>query len=138
MASANPDHVEIVRALVERWNAGERGFESLPEYFDPAIELVSPFSSVVGEPYRGYAGMERWASDLDEQFAEWCISLDDVRQIGNQVIAIGTVNARGRASDIALQFASATVHRFGSDHRVTRMRIYPDVNEALEAVGLAE
>ena len=48
MASANSDHVEIVRALVERWNAGERGFESLPEYFDPAIELVSLGSFQVG------------------------------------------------------------------------------------------
>src|ERR1700680_2500898 len=91
------DRVAIIRALVERWNAGERGFEGFPEYFDPAIELESPLSSVVGEPYRGYAGMERWVRDLDEQFAEWCLKLDDVRQIGNQVIAIGTVDAGGRA-----------------------------------------
>jgi hypothetical protein len=131
------DHAEIVRALVERWNSGERAFESLTEYFDPAIELESPFSSVVGEPYRGYVGLERWVGDLDEQFAQWFIRLDDVRQIGYQVIAIGSVNARGRASDVALQFPSATVHDFGSDDRVTRMHIYPDVNEALKAVGLA-
>ena len=131
------DRVEIVRTLIERWNAGDRRAESLPEYFDPAVELESPLSSVVGEPYRGYAGVERWARELDEQFAEWRLSLDDARQSGNQVIAIVTVNARGRVSDIALQFPSAIVHDFGNDHRVTRMRIYPDVDEALEAAGLA-
>jgi hypothetical protein len=129
------DHAEIVRAIIERWNAGDRRVESFSQYFDPAIELESPLSSVVGEPYRGYAGLERWTRELDEQFAEWRVSVDDLRQIGDQVIAIVSVNARGRASDIALQFPSAIVHHFGNDHRVKRVRIYPDVNEALEAVG---
>jgi hypothetical protein len=132
------DHVETVRALIELWNAGDRRVELFPEYCDPAIELEGPLSSVVGEPYRGYAGLERWERDLDEQFAEWRIGIDDVRQVGNQVIAFVTVNARGRASDIALQFASASVAEFASDDRVTRVRIYPDVNEALKAVGLKE
>jgi SnoaL-like domain len=130
------DRVAIIRALIERWNVGERGSVSLPEYFDPAIELESPLSSVVDEPYRGYAGIEQWISDVDEQFAEWRIRLDDARQSGNQVIAIGTVNARGRASDIALQLPAASVHDFGSDDRVTRMHIYPTVEEAFKAVGL--
>jgi ketosteroid isomerase-like protein len=130
------DRVEIVRTLIERWNAGDRRAESLPEYFDPAVELESPLSSVVGEPYRGYAGVEHWMRDLEEHFAEWRIGVDEVRQTGNQVIAIVTINARGRASDIDLQFRSASVHHFGADHRLTRIRIYPDVNEALAAVGL--
>jgi hypothetical protein len=48
-------NLEAVRALLAGWNA---------------VELESPFSSVVGEPYRGYAGIEQWMHDLDEQFAE--------------------------------------------------------------------
>ena len=132
------ENVETVRALIELWNVGDRRVELFPEYCDPAIELEGPLSSVVGEPYRGYAGIERWERDLDEQFAEWRISIDDLRQVGNQVIAFVTVNARGRTSDIALHFASASVAQVGSDHRVTRVRIYPNVTDALKAVGLAE
>jgi ketosteroid isomerase-like protein len=131
------ENVQIVRALFEARSAG-LDFSSSATYFDPAIELESPLSSVVGEPYRGYAGMEQWIRDVDEQFAEWRMSLDDVREIGNQVIAIGSVNGRGRASGVALQFRSAIVFHFGSDDRITRARIFPDVNEALKAVGLAE
>ncbi len=130
------DHAEIVRELAARWNAGDRDVTAMSAYFDPAFELESPLSSVVGEPYRGYAGLERWMNDLDEQFAEWAINLEDVRCVGTQVIAIGTVNARGRASEIALRFTSATVSHFGSDHRVSRMHIYQNVDEAREAVGL--
>jgi SnoaL-like domain len=132
------DRVELVRTLIGRWNAGDHDLEDLPAYVDSAFELESPFSSVVGEPYRGYAGIEQWARDLDEQFAEWSIGLDDVRQIGNRVITIATIDARGRASDVTLRFRSASVFDFGSDDRVTRLRIYADVDEALKAVGLQE
>ena len=132
------DRVEIVRVLFEIWNAGDHGVGIFPEYFDPAIELESPFSSVVGEPYRGYAGMERWVSDLDEQFTLWSISPHEVRDIGNRVIALTTVNARGRASNISLEFPSAGVLDFAADDRVTRVRIYLDVSEALKVVGLDE
>ena len=132
------DRVALIRMLIGRWNAGDHDPEDLPEYVDSAFELESPFASVVGEPYRGYAGIEQWARDLDEQFAEWSIGLDDVRQIGNQVIAISTVDARGRASDVTLRFRSASIFDFASDDRVTRLRIYSDVDEALKAVGLEE
>ncbi len=133
-------NVETVRALIGLWNARDRGAlaRSLADYCDPAIELEGPLSSVSGETYRGYAGIERWVLDLDEQFLEWRISIDDVRHEGDQVIAIVTIDARGRASDVALNFPSASVIEFGTDDRVTRVRIYPDVNEALKAVGLEE
>ena len=129
-------NAEIVRALVDHWNAGVRSV--VTEYFDPAVELESPFSSVSGEPYRGHAGIEHWVRDVDEQFVEWQIDLDDVRDVGNTVIATASIQGRGRASGIDFQFSPAIVARFGSDDRITRARIYLDVNEALEAVRLSE
>jgi hypothetical protein len=132
------DRVDMARALFQRWNDGDHGAEVFPEYFDPAIELVSPFSSVAGEPYRGYAGMERWVSDLDEQFVVWSITPDELQMVGERVIALATVHARGRSSDIALQFPSAGVLDFAEDNRLTQIHIYLDVNEALKTVGLEE
>src|SRR5271165_3891681 len=126
------ERVEIVLALFERWNAGDHGVELFPDYFDPTIKLESPFSSVAGEPYRGYAGIERWVGDLDEQFSLWSISPQEVREIGNRVLALTTILARGRASDIALEFPSAGVLDFGDDDRLTRIHIYLDVDEALK------
>jgi len=80
-------NVEVVPALVERWNAGVREVPS--EHLDPGIELETPFSSVSGRPYRGYAGIERWLLDIDEQFSVWRIQLDDVRGASDAVIALG-------------------------------------------------
>jgi len=135
-SAMSQDRVDIVLALYEHWNAGDHGAELFPDYFDPAIELESPFSAVAGEPYRGYAGMEQWVGDLDEQFSLWSISPHEVREIDNRVLALTTVRARGRASDITLEFPSAGVLDFGGDDRLTRIRIYLDVDEALKAVGV--
>jgi len=135
MSQAN---VQTMYALVEQWNAGERGLDLVAEYCDPTIEFESPFSSVVGESYRGHAGIEQWARDVDEQFAEWRLSLNDVREIGDAVIAIGGVHGRGRASGVVFEFSSASVAYFGTDRRIRRLRIYLDVSEALAAVGLEE
>jgi hypothetical protein len=130
------ENVEVVRALAEHWNAGVRSV--LTEYLDPAVELETPFSSVAGTPYRGFAGIEQWLRDIDEQFSEWQSRHDDVREVGHTVIVIGSVHARGRASGIEFDLPYALVADFGSDHRIIRVRIHTDINAALEAVGLRE
>jgi ketosteroid isomerase-like protein len=132
-----PDPVQTSRALIELWNARDRPLARMCEFFDPAIELHSPLSSVAGEPYRGYAGIEQWLRDVDEQFARWSVAADDVRQVGEQVVVIGTASALGRASAVPLRFPMASVHDFARDGRLARVRIYPDVDEALEALGRA-
>ncbi len=132
------ENVTILRALIDHWNAGSRDFTTIAAYFDPAIELESPFSSIAGEAYRGRAGIEQWGRDVDEQFAEWSIILGDTREVGNAVVAISEIHGRGRASGILVDFPSAAVAYFGSNHLMTRARIYLDVSEALKAVGLEE
>jgi hypothetical protein len=132
------ENVEVVRELVELWNSGVRDFTRFPEWLDSAIELEGPLSSVSGKPYHGHAGVEQWVRDVDDQFAQWTFRPDEIRAVGDSVIATGTLHMRGRASGAALQSPMASVHDFGSDHRITRWRIYRDVQEALKAVGLVE
>jgi hypothetical protein len=55
----------------------------------------------------------------------------------DRVIAIGSTHARGRASGIEVDIQAALVAGLGSDRRITRARIYPDVSQALEAMGLS-
>ena len=123
---------EAALALVERWNRGERSAPA--ELVDPAVELQSPFSSVAGEPYRGYDGIERWARDVDDQFSQWRMEVDDVSTHDGRALVLGTVHARGRGSDIELSQAAATVVDFAADGRVKRLRFYVDVDAARDAV----
>lgn len=128
--------VELARTLVERWNAGRRGLSDIEELFDPAVEMESPLSQISGGPYRGYAGMERWVEELEKQFSEWHVAVEDVREVDERVIVISAVTARGRASGVALEFPTAAVLSFAADTRLMRVRIYAQVQEALRAVGL--
>jgi hypothetical protein len=124
---------ELLAALSKRWNEGERS--ATLEEFDPAFELESPFASVAGEPYRGYAGLEQWMRDLDEQFAEWRTNLEDVREVGELVIGIGGVHGRGRASGIEFDVPAALVAEFGADERITRPSRPPQPAALAQGVG---
>src|ERR1700676_60647 len=128
------ENVEIVRAIIEHFNAGDR---TVPEeLLAPDFELESPLSSVSGTPYRGYAGIQEWLRDLDEQFSEWRNRIDDIREVGDNVIGTGSIHVRGRVSGLEIDQPASWVGHFGTDHRLTRARIYPDGAEALKAVGL--
>jgi ketosteroid isomerase-like protein len=128
-------HLEAVKGLIERWNAGDR---DVPADLDPAVELESPFSEVSGEPYRGYDGIREWARAIDEQFSEWRIRIDEMREVERKVLQIGAAHLRGRTSGVELDQPFALVAEFGTDHRITRVRIYTDIDAARRAMGLDE
>lgn len=130
--------IELARAFVGLWNAGERSLDAIERYCDPDVELRSPFSSVIGEPYRGHAGVQAWAQDVDDQFSQWSLSVDSTRSVGDRVIVISTVDARGRVSGLTMSFAAACVLEFGPDRRIARIHIYSDVDEGLKSVGLEQ
>jgi ketosteroid isomerase-like protein len=123
------ENVEVVRAFVERWNSGVR--EVPTQDVDPGVVLETPFSSVSGKPYRGYAGVEQWLRDVDEQFSLWRVHIDELRAEGNAVIALGSVHGKGRVSGIELDQPNAIVVEFTPDHRIIRARIDLDVDAAL-------
>jgi hypothetical protein len=124
--------------LIGHWNAGDRDPVLLGKYLDPAVRLESPLASVSGSAYEGHSGIVRWMHDLDDQFSEWTVGVNEIRQARREVIAITTVSARGRTSAAPLQFSAATTFGFASDDRVARISIYLDVQEAFKAAGLAE
>jgi hypothetical protein len=132
------ENVAVVRDLVDVWDSGVRDFARFSDWFDAAVEVEGPLSSVSGEPYHGRAGIERWARDVDQQFVQWTFSPDEIREVGETVIATGTLTARGRESGIALESPVVMIYEFSGDHRVTRWRVYLDVQEGLKAVGLEE
>jgi ketosteroid isomerase-like protein len=54
---------------------------------------------VEGDPgYHGHNGMRAWFEDLDEMFDEIHAELDQFRQVGDRLLVLGRMTARGRAS----------------------------------------
>jgi ketosteroid isomerase-like protein len=129
------ENVELVRQGFARWNEGDYDF-----FFNsaaPDIELLSRFGSLTGEPYRGHEGVREWLADIQQSFERFDLWLDDVRDLGDEVLAIGGLNLRARGSGLDMKEPMGWVLEF-RDGRVARMRFYARPAEALEAVGLRE
>jgi len=129
------ENVELVREGFARWNDGDRDF--LFNSAAPDIELLSRFGSLTGEPYRGHEGVREWLADIEQSFERFELWLDDVRDLGEDVLAIGGINMRARGSGLDMNQPMGWVVEF-RDGRVARMRFFATPAEALAAVGLRE
>jgi ketosteroid isomerase-like protein len=92
-----------------------------------------------GEPtvYRGHEGVRELLRDTDETLAEIHVEFSEIRDPGDQIVAIGHIHTRGKASGAVTESPLGYVADF-RDGKVTRIRTYLDPQEALEAAGLSE
>ena len=125
--------VELIRRTFERWNSGDREIDAEAAHPDIVVR-----SAMTNAEYRGYDGMRTWMAEIDGQFGEWRTSIDEFREASaDQVLALGTVHIRGRASGVEFDQPMGWLLRF-ADERVIEVRLIPDHAEALEAAGVSE
>ncbi len=103
---------------------------------DPEIELIPRRAAVQGV-YRGYEGMRRFLSENAESFDLYQVSYREVRDLGDRLVAFGTVRVRGRESGIEVTSPTAMVATF-RDGKMVRAEDFSERSEALKAVGLEE
>jgi ketosteroid isomerase-like protein len=126
---------ELVRRSVEAFN--RRDVDALLETFDPGVEL-HPFSAqVTGTTYRGEPGVHRWLADLADEWSEWRVVLDEVRPLGDRVLTLGRIVARGRETEVQVEVPAAFVSTL-SDGRITRLESFGDAAKALAEAGVRE
>jgi ketosteroid isomerase-like protein len=127
--------LEVVARSVQAFN--RRDLEALLDTFDPAVEL-SPFSAqLTGATYRGEAGVRQWLDDIADEWSEWRVVLDEVRPIGDRVLSLGRVLARGRETGVDVEVPAAFVSTV-RDGRITRLDSFGDAARALAEAGVAE
>ena len=87
--------------------------------------------------YGGHQGVREGVRDGEEAFSEIQAEPSEVRDLGERVVAIGHLRARGKGSGAITESALAWIVEFKSG-KVIRVREYLDPNEALAAAGLSE
>jgi ketosteroid isomerase-like protein len=128
-------NAQVVRSGFARWNEGDYDF--FFESAAPDVELLSRFGSLNGEPYRGHEGVREWLADIEQSFERFDLWLDEVRDLGDDVLAIGGINLRARGSGLDMKQPMGWIFEFRGG-RLARMRFYSQPAEALAAVGLRE
>ncbi len=132
------ENVEAFKRGVEAYN--RRDAEALVQGLDPAIEWHPAILVMLGGEatiYRGHEGVRELLRDTDEALAEIHVEFSEIRDPGEQIVAIGRLRTRGKASGAVTESDVGYVADF-SNGKVTRIRTYLDPKEALEAAGLRE
>ena len=129
------ENVEAVKRSIAAYN--RRDFQALQGVSHPDLEL--DWSASLGLEARVYQGRERVLSfyeNLLDTFEEVDVQPDRFIESGDSVVVPNTTHMRGR-DGIQTSVRSAFVFEVHGGF-ITRIRLYQETQEALEALGLSE
>ena len=124
--------VDIFRRGTEAINAGGLELESI----HPEV-VFEPLRSRTEGAFVGHEGMHRFMADTEDMFEVFHASYPDVRDLGDRVLAIGSIRMRGKVSGVETDVLSAVVAEF-RDGLVWRFKDYGDARSALRAAGVRD
>ena len=129
-------NVELTREALEAFNSGDIG--RILALTHPDFEgEVPPELSAEPDIYRGHDGIRRYFRSFEEAMDEIRFQPGRFWDAGESVVVFVTLSAKGRRTAIPVeqQFAQVWTMLEGA---VVRLRTYPSLPAALEAVGLAD
>jgi ketosteroid isomerase-like protein len=129
------ENVEIVRRSIEAWN--RRDLRTLRASYRSDAEVDwsrsrGPFKGV----YRGRRELEAFWDVFWSTFDEGRLETHDFTEAGCEVVVSNTVYFRGR-EEIEVNARNALVFTI-ENGQISRLRLFQEPAEALEAVGLPE
>jgi ketosteroid isomerase-like protein len=129
------ENVEVARAFYDAYNA--RDSEALDRLLHPEAEIttLSARGGLGGDWSQG--ATTQYFQQLDEAWAGLRIEIEDYREVGGRVVALGVARGAGMSShiEVASDFAAVLVVR---DSQIVLIDSYSNWEDALEAVGLRE
>ena len=130
------ENVELVGLLLEAFSRGD--VEEMLSYLDPETELHSAIvGGAEGNVYRGHDGFRRWYADSSETFEHFRFQWSEMRDLGDRVLSLGRLQARGRESGVELDSPMGWVWTIRRG-KLLKAQGFLGEAEALEAAGLGE
>ncbi len=133
MSHAN---VEVVRA-------GYESFVATGEFAEQFVtaDFVWDMSNFRGWPeqaiYEGRDGARRFLEDWLDAWEGWELEVDSLHDAGEKVVALVRQRGRSKSSGLPVEMCFAMVWTV-RDGKQTRMEMYADPAEAIEAAGLQQ
>jgi ketosteroid isomerase-like protein len=128
------ENVALVQLFADHWNeTGEPPWDEL----DPEVVFEIDPGSFVAGTYRGEDGIRELLRLTAEVFDEFQLELDELIDVGDAVVALGSIRVRGVQSGAQGTQQGALLFRFAGG-RIVLYRSYLRREEALEAVGLRD
>jgi ketosteroid isomerase-like protein len=128
------ENVEVVRRMYEAFQGGDSA--TVNACFDPEV-VVDARVRVDGAMGRGLEALGSIIGEWIAAFDGWHEDIEELRGIGDRVVAIATQRGRSKATGIDVETRYAIVYDIGGG-RITRMTLYRTPEEGTEAAGLSE
>jgi ketosteroid isomerase-like protein len=128
------ENVDRCVKAIEAFN--RRDIEGMLRLMDPEIRFEHRLAALQGN-LAGLAAVRGWFTDLSEHFDSWQVVCPDLRDLGDRVLALGTVRAIGKESGVETE-VPYTVLASIREGLITHFTDYGDRDQALEAAGLRE
>jgi ketosteroid isomerase-like protein len=126
------ENVEAFRRGADAISRGD--VVDIPELVHPEA-VFEPLRSATEGAYVGHEGMRRFIADTEEMFEVFQISYTDIRDLGDRLVAIGSIRMRARESGVETDVPSAAIVEY-VDGLLFRYKDYGQARLALEAAGL--
>src|SRR3954452_19122889 len=84
--------VELTRRVFDALH--RRDLDEFVAFHDPRCEIQPLLAAVAGD-YHGCAGVREWLDDLLGAFPDFGIRLDDLREVGDRILARARISAHG-------------------------------------------
>jgi ketosteroid isomerase-like protein len=127
---------ETVDAFRRGTDAINRGDLDIAAAIHPEV-VLEPLRSRTEGAFEGHEGMRRFVADTEEMFEVFNASYTEVRDLGERVLAIGTIRMRARVSGVEADVPTAVIAEF-RDGLLWRFKDYGDARSALRAAGVRE
>lgn len=131
MASAN---VWLVRRVCDCWNRGDQ--DAALELFSPDAEIDASGRILNPDIYTGVDGLRRFSREIAEPWERFQVEIEEVFESDVHVVVFVRSIGKGRGSGLEVDYRSAWLATV-SGGKITRLQLYRERNEALQAVGLS-
>ena len=131
------ENLAVARAAMEAFQ--RRDLEAiLPRWHEDAEwrPAISP-GGLEGTTYVGHEGVRCWLAELDESWETFDVIEPRFEAVGDRVLLLARVHARGSWSGAEIDAPLSQVWEF-DEGKVRRLSAFSTHAEALEAVGLRE
>jgi ketosteroid isomerase-like protein len=132
MSRAN---VKIVKRGIDAFN--QRDPDSFAKLAtDDFVWLPALPGAVEAGSYRGREGIESYFAESLDTWEELNVRVDELRDLGDRVLALGRAEGRGRGSGVEVDAPLGFVVEFRGG-KMSFVRTYLDHDESLRAAGLS-
>jgi ketosteroid isomerase-like protein len=129
------ENVESVRRHNDAWNRRELTAWLASFHSNSEVDWSRSRGPLKGV-YRGEGGLKTFWGEFWSTFEDVQVEMHDFTEVGSEVVVANTAHMRGREG---IEVTARSVLMFTVENRqITRLRLFQDRVEALEAAGLRE